>query len=575
MKKLIIMGSVAVLAAFTSCDKLLDDNRFPMDTQSDSPEFWNNTINVQGEINGLYNYYYGYGNAAGRNGTFYFQSLNDDQIGDVENGGFKQWEDLQVPQAQSSWDNAYIIIRRCNYVIEKVSANTMSATQKANFIGQAKANRARQYYTLVQRFGNVPLVMQVIDPTDDDLLYAPATNRDVVMDSVMADLDYAIASIAAESNPLEFSQDMAQALKVEAALYEGTYQKYHANNSTRSTQYLQLAVAAATPLLNKYSFCNDYASIYNSCYDGEDGIALLQNNPEIIFMKAYQRGVVTNSISKYTATATPIDGMTKDAFDSYLFIDGKPLASTTQNTSDVGVLDGNEIDGYTLNISAPLAVRDKRLMACIDTCVYYDGLPYRRNNSDFMASLSGYGVKKFSNPLMSTAAAQTDSQGFLAAPLFWLSKVALEYAEAKAELGTLTDADLSISLNPLYTRAGLPAQTVAGLSTINDPANNMNVSSLIWEVRRCRRAELMYDGYRYWDLIRWHQLDKLDTNNYPNVNLGANITPALSEAPANNVNGYLQSFPNNQRVFENKYYLYPIGQTQINQNPNLVQNPGW
>src|SRR3712207_9108863 len=57
-----------------------------------------------------------------------------------------------------------------------------------------------------------------------------------------------------------------------------------------------------------------------------------------------------------------------------------------------------------------------------------------------------------------------------------------------------------------------------------DPANNMNVSSLIWEIRRVRRCELMCDlGYRYWDLVRWHQLDKLDSNKYPNINTGANI----------------------------------------------------
>ncbi|MCH5247722.1 MAG: RagB/SusD family nutrient uptake outer membrane protein [Muribaculaceae bacterium] len=571
MKKyLYILLTAGTIASLTSCNKLLDDNRYPEDTQTNSPEFWNNVVNVQGEVNGLYNYYYGYGNAAGRNGTFYFQSLNDDQIGDVENGGFKQWDNLTVPGAQTSWNNSYIVIRRCNYIIENVATNSMSPSQKANFMGMAKVNRARENYSLVQHFGNVPLIMQVIDPSDDALLYGPATDRNVVMDSVVADLDYAIANIGTVKEPLDFSQDMARALKVEACLYEATYQKYYNNDNTRANQFFQMAVDAAAQLLNKYSFCSDYASIYNSCYSGEDGIALLQNNPEIIFMKAYERGVVSNSISKYTATATPIDGMSKDAFDSYLFVDGKPLASTSENTSDMGYMDETG-----LCIQNLLDVRDKRLSAVIDPYVYYDGLPWKRSNSDLMTSLSGYGCKKFSNPLMNTASAQTDSQGFLAAPLFWISKVALEYAEAKAEMGTLTDADLNISLNPLYLRAGLPAQTVSSLSSINDPANNMGVSSLIWEVRRCRRAELMYDGYRYWDLIRWHQLDKLDTTKYPNINLGANITPALEVAPANNVNGYFQMFPNNQRIFEDKYYLYPIGQTQINQNPNLKQNPGW
>lgn len=66
-----------------------------------------------------------------------------------------------------------------------------------------------------------------------------------------------------------------------------------------------------------------------------------------------------------------------------------------------------------------------------------------------------------------------------------------------------------------------------------DPANNMGVSNLIWEIRRCRRCELIMDNwYRYWDLIRWHQLDKLDSTKYPNIMLGANVSnvPNCEEA---------------------------------------------
>src|SRR3712207_9020339 len=67
-----------------------------------------------------------------------------------------------------------------------------------------------------------------------------------------------------------------------------------------------------------------------------------------------------------------------------------------------------------------------------------------------------------------------------------------------------------------------------------DPANNMNVSSLIWEIRRVRRCELMCDlGYRYWDLVRWHQLDKLDSNKYPNINKGANIVNLADKGKQN------------------------------------------
>jgi hypothetical protein len=71
-------------------------------------------------------------------------------------------------------------------------------------------------------------------------------------------------------------------------------------------------------------------------------------------------------------------------------------------------------------------------------------------------------------------------------------------------MGSLTQDDLNNSINKLQARAGLPAMTTTPDA---DPANNMGVSNLIWEIRRCRRCELIMDNwYRYWDLIRWHQI---------------------------------------------------------------------
>ena len=570
MKKILsIIFAGGLMASLTGCDSLLNDNRYPMATQTNTPEFWNSTTNVQGEINYLYSEYKGYGDAAGRNGTFYFASLNDDQVGNADNAGFYEWIDLNVPANQSSWTTAYQAIRRCNTVIEGVEGSSLSDVQKNNYIAQACLNRAREYYILVQRFGDVPLVLEVLDPSDTEILYGPRTPRNQVMDQVLADLNYAIANLTTTSAKMEFSQDMANALKAEICLFEASYQKYNAGNDSRANQFFQEVITAASPLLNKYAFCSDYHSLYNSSYDGEDGTTKLQDNPEIIFMKAYQTGNLMNSTPKYTSSAVLTCGMSKDAFDSYLFLDGKPKALTSEDTNDMGYMDETG-----LCIQDLLDVRDKRLAMTIDPYLSFGTLNYFRSNSEGMRSSTGYTICKFISPQMNFNSCTIDNRGYANAPLFWKSKLALEYAEAKAELGQLTDADMDITLNPLYTRAGLPAQTVASLSSMNDPANNMGVSSLLWEVRRCRRCELMFDGFRYWDLIRWHQLELMDTNNYPNVNLGANITPALDQYPFDNVNGYIHMF-SNTRTFNNKYYLYPIGQAQINLNPNLTQNPGW
>lgn len=562
---------VATGVSMASCDHFLDEHRFPTDQQTDNPAFWENEINVQGEIDYFYEYFMGYGNGASWNGTFYYQSLNDDQIGKIASGSvnFADWNYLQVPTSNSVWSASYKAIRRANIIIQNVSISNIAEAKKNNFLAQARLNRAYQYYDLVRNLGDVPLVTTVLDVNSPEL-YAGRTPRNEVMDFVLEDLDFAINNISEQSNKIKWSVDLANAIKTEICLYEASYARYHQKDEARAKKFYEETVKAATPIIASYSYTDDYASIYNSTMDAADGMIGLLSNPEVILLKPYVKSINGHSLCKYTSTATNICGMTKDAFDAYLFLDGKPKASTTENATDMGVMDATG-----LSIQNLLDVRDKRLAAQIDPYVYYNNFTWSRNNSDPMQSLSGYGVRKFINPLMEYYYCVTDYQSYVNAPLFWLSKVALDYAEARAELGKLDDTDMNKTLNKLYVRAGLPTQTVASLSAMNDPANNMGVSSLLWEIRRCRRCELMFDGFRYWDLVRWHNLDLLDTTQHPNINLGANATPALADHPISNVDGYICSFPDYSRKFNEREYLAPLGSGQIALNPNLKQNPGW
>ena len=118
------------------------------------------------------------------------------------------------------------------------------------------------------------------------------------------------------------------------------------------------------------------------------------------------------------------------------------------------------------------------------------------------------------------------------------------------------------------------------ISPVADPANNMGVSSLIWEIRRERRVELMYDNnFRFWDLNRWHQLDKLDTQKYPDIKLGANVKndPESINSTDITVNsdGYIDAYPNNERKYDPMYYFWPVPTSEIAINKDLTQNPGW
>lgn len=583
MKNILSAGLLAVVGlSLVGCDDFLDDNRYPETSIVNSPQYWNNPDNCELQVNRYYQYFYGYGTGQGT-GMFYFNNLNDDQCG----GGFTNWNFTAVPASSGSYNTAYTKIRGLNIIIENVQASTLTDAQKANYIGQARMLRGLEYYNLVREYGDVILVDHVLD-VDSPELFAARTDRKTVMDFAYEDLKYASESIQRQSGVQQFSKNLALAILSEVCLYEGTFWKYctkaenyYEPDPARSQKFLELCATHSAPLLAAYPISSNYRALYNSAWtaDAAAGITGLNNNSEVIFATEYKIDVLMQGIIAYTCSSTAINGMSKDMFDAYLFKDGLPKSKTSMNTSDEGVaeesVEGAEDNGPGLSIQNLLDVRDGRLAQTVDPYVYYKNMTWARSGANPMTSSTGYGCSKFDNVKMPLKNRINIGQSYTCSPLYWASVVALNYAEAKAELGTLTDDDLNKTLNKLYARAELPAQTVASLSAINDDANNMGVSSLLWEVRRCRRCELIYDkNFRYWDLVRWHQLDKLDNTKYPNVMLGANVTGA-PVAPQNVTGAYVNATYGGNRIFDPRQYQYPLPSDQLTLNQNLEQNALW
>ena len=487
----------------TSCDDFLNDNRYPLSQQTVNAEFWNNSVNVQNQINYFYEDYSGYGNGAG-GGTFYWSWLSDDQSG---RQAFADWTFKTVPPTSSSWNAPYIEIRRANLVIQGVEASTLTTSEKANFLGLARMYRARGYYDLVRRYGDVPLVTTPLDPADDASLFGPRTARNTVMDLVLEDLNFAVENISAQSGKTVFSKDMAQAFKAEVCLTEGTYAKYHQNDNARAQKFLQEAVKAGEAVAGSYPI-GDYKALYQSFRTAGGGYDGLSANPEIIMFKPYENGVFMNSISDYSNASDGVAGITRDAFDAFVFKDGKPAALTSYNNTDHGTPDG----AASVSIADLLAVRDARLSVITYDHIFFQGMSWGAPNTVGQWSSTGYGVQKFNNLTVPQSIVNEINKNYLCAPLYWGARVYVTILEAKAELGTLSDADITKYMKPLWDRAGIDTSNLnlAFLTNMNDPANNMNVSSLIWEIRRLRRCELMLDdGLRYWDLVRWHPMRRL------------------------------------------------------------------
>ena len=592
MKKTYLLGLAGLALLFVSCNDMLDVN--PRDKFTNDPEFWNDQNRVLNYTNTMYSYNFsGYGTGIE---DPYFSSLTDDQA----NPEFDNWTFTSVPGSTGYWSDPYTEIRRCNYLLDNMETSIIADATKNRFRAIARLMRARNYFQLVKRYGDVQWQDHAITDVNDEIIKGPRDDRDFVMDKVLEDLDYAIANIGS-GDKASWNKDLALAMKSDICLYEGTYCKYRTQadngkgpDNARAQKYLNECVKASQELMNGgYELTKNYGEIYNSTN--------LSNNKEIIFYRNYQKDMLGHSTVDYTSGSTAQRGITKDAIDAFLFLDGRPLATTTMDKSDepervpyfmIGLdgkivktedgrdsirVDSEENPLWVYSMEEPFSVRDKRLSVIVDKYLAFKGYGHARTWLAEMTSSTGYTIGKYYTTAMGASPQEQLTycneigKGYTDAPIYYLSRVLLNYAEAKAELGNASQADLDKSVNLLQVRAGLPGMT---LNPEADPAKPDNVSSLIWEIRRARRCELMTDGFRYWDLVRWHMLDKLDTNKYPDIRRGANLS-VVPDCEVALDGGYAVPYTA-ARTFDKKYYFYPIPSSQINASQGgTTQNPGW
>jgi hypothetical protein len=157
--------------------------------------------------------------------------------------------------------------------------------------------------------------------------------------------------------------------------------------------------------------------------------------------------------------------------------------------------------------------------------------------------------------------------------------------------------DLDKSINVLRDRPGIniPHLEVSGDQpavngqTYDDPQRDPDVAPILWEIRRERRVELIFEGFRLDDLKRWEKLEYTDMVQYPDINRGAWIDKSnYPDADLENLEvtegdeGYLipASAEESLRTFDDpRVYLEPIPLDQItlyrDQGVELEQNPGW
>ena len=549
--------------ALVSCD---DDflTRPPLDEMSDQT-YWESEENVRTFALGFYTaYFQGYGSGYTWGDYFSGQSLNDD-FAPSNPPDFVQ----NVPTSGGGWGFGWV--RKANLMIDRVDGMEMDQEAKDHWKGVGRFFRALEYNDLVKRFGDVQWYGEVLDENDTEKLYKPRDPRGMVLDSVLADFEYAVENVRLDDGTpgLAVNKDVVLAFMSRVFLYHGTYLKYHGLDGQRAQKYLQAAKDAADQLITsgRYSLAEDYRGLFNSMS--------LSGNPEIIMHRKYEEGALTHSLHSYSDNE-PQTGASKDAIDSYRMDNGLPIRQTGSGY--------NGDDG----IDNVMADRDPRI-----TETFVQELRLTGEASNY--SSSGYAQHKFKNEEISGELIGTQNNNPTDAPVIRYGEVLINYAEASYELNDqISQADLNKSINVLRSRpdVNMPDLQVSGQQAmvngqpIDDPERPQSVSPILWEIRVERRVELMMEGFRLDDLKRWEYLEKTDTEDYTDINRGAYVD--LSEHPEADVevDGSGEGFivpayqAQSQRDFPGDYiYLYPLPLDEIqhyeDNGATLEQNPGW
>lgn len=470
-----------------------------------------------------------------------------------------------IPSVDTSNYN-WKTIRGVNYFLQRYRGAETSEEIKNQYAGEMRFFRALFYWNLTKRYGDVPWYSKDLTDQSEEL-YIARTARATVMDSVLVDLNYAVANIPLDVPQGRLHKAAAAALKARICLWEGTRRKYF--NEEGSETYLREALNATQQVMNtgKYSLYatgNPTTDYYNLFIQQE-----LNGNTEAILPMRYLQSILMNGVSRTLGESGT--GYSKNFVRSYLCTDGLPTSLSSLYKGDDTPID--EFANRDPRAYQTIATKGFVLLQNSDGTQDVINLPRIGTN----AANTGYQLIKgrSSDPAMWQA-----NQSTLDFFIFRYAEILLIYAEAKAELGEATQADLDVSINLLRDRVGMPHMALANLQ--RDPNSDFpDIPVLIDEIRRERRVELADEGFRFDDLLRWKAGKQIEN---PETILGMKLTPALrTQYPASQVNGivvnqnnYIRIYTSTERrTWDDKMYLYPIPLQEIGLNPSLSQNPGW
>lgn len=596
LNKLMIAGVASLMLA--SCnDAFLD--RFPEDSITEK-NFFKTVADLETYTNSLYNW-----------GASYDDNVSDNVIYSETSGVFDKMMGYLTPEKAGQW--GWGDVRSINFFLNRYQQAAGNQDEINHFVGLGKLYRAKAYYSKVQSYSDVPWYSKDLQTTDLEELYKTQDPRVLVVDSIMQDLAFAVKYMKNGDSKTKIFRNIALAEQARIALNEGTFRKYHPELELGDgDKFLRIAIDATEELIksDKYKISNaptgtmpPYRALFSS-YD-------LSTNPEVILFADYDK-----ALGRYHGAGALLsynNSISRSLMEDYLVMkDGKAVPFYT-------------IPGYEkMTIPEVFKNRDPRMAETIvEPGWIKDGSkkPFRQN-----MELGGYGQIKFCRELPMDQWQWGMAYNDL--PIIRYATILLINAEAKAELGILTQEDVDKTINLLRRRVGMPDASLAEWLNNTDPVQLRRYPNIISsqknavaEVRRERRIELACEGVRYNDLMRWGcgtllevapegayipglglfditGDDRLDVGFFSTKEEADAAIEALGEDPETGAKYDITTYILNDKSTisltqgnkghirrvsqidvwkweEPKYYYTPISRTDLNVNNKLQQNKYW
>lgn len=574
-KRIVTVCLLASLTLMTSC------MNFEPEAQMNDSNVWDKASNFQLFANQFYSYTHDI-----QSGATYQYAVSDGPHSDLRsdliagsNLNTYSAGTNSIPSTDGNYGTLYNHIYYTNLLLNRAE-NFSDKSSITIPVAEAKFFRAYCYFELVQIYGDAILVLKPLDINSEEL-QATRNNRSEVIDQVIKDLQESAEALP--ETPTEkgrLCKDAAYAMLSRVALYEGTWQKFHTggadtqNNTTRSTQLLQIAKEAAKNVIDR----GHYKLFYNEQLGNESyrymfiledtkcnpaGLTTADNTEYILARRhRLADGVGLNITKAYLTNAVY---PTRKLANLYVCQDGLPIAKSS------------EFKGYT-GAATEFENRDNRMLTTlapngtkvwnntVNNCrTSWDDNDLSRALTVSVTSNSGYQTHKWA--VERQVSDKYESMDF---PVIRYAEVLLNYAEATYELnGKISDSDLDISLNLVRQRVN---PQMAKLSNALVTGNSLSMRD---EIRRERTVELIFEGYRIDDLKRWATAP----TEMPMDQVGVQYKGTWFESHWTSQSRQLTSdgciLLYGDRTWNDKLYLYPLPSDQLQLNPNLGQNPGW